>query len=344
MTVNPLSLPTSPDRPALFAAARGTAPFFDLRLKLWVVLDDEQVSELLLDGRLVAPDLDAALQTVERHYGVALPNLRWAAGELPLVLNGERHARVRGDIAKLLSREKRNSDAWRQPAADIIRGAFATTGPVEAVETLLLPIVNAVFATLTQVDATFAPLTLTRVFDHYASYRHLMVAETEIATLRERLTAAGIPDETIGTHVATVVLGRDSLLASLSEALIDFAVASRGRRLDQPVAKAPRLFGGVAVGERLVEEAFVFRGARFAAGQRVRLYFQGYSYREAEADRLAMFGAGKHSCLGRALALEVWALLAAEIRSVPLTVRSVEFEYVRNSMFTMPKLINLSLG
>jgi len=342
--VNSLLLPTSADRAAVFAAAQGGPPFYDERLKLWVVLDHEQVSELLLDGRLVAPDLDAALQTVERHYGVALPNLRWAAGELPLVLNGERHARVRGDIAKLLSRERKSSGAWRQPVSQIVRSAFAAAGTIEAVTDLLLPIVNVVFDALTQVDAAFAPLTLTRVFDHYASYRHLMAAETGIATLRERLTAAGIPDEAIGTHVATIVLGRDSLLASLSEALIDLAVASRGRRLDQPAAKAPRLFGGVAVGERLVEEAFVFRSAPFAAGQRVRLYFQGYGYREAETERLAMFGAGKHSCLGRALALEVWALLATEIRGVPLTVQSVAFEYVRNSMFTMPKLISLTLG
>lgn len=342
--MNPLLLPTSPDRAAIFAAAQGEPPFFDERLKLWVVLDPEQVSELLADARLVAPDLDAALQTVEGHYGVALPNLRWAANELPLVLNGERHARVRSDIARLLSRERKNSDAWRKPVSEIIRGVFASAGQMEAVEDLLRPIVNAVFTTLAQVDATFPPLTLTRVFDHYASYRHLMEAETGIAALRARLAVAGIPDEAIGTHVATIVLGRDSLLASLSEALIDLALASRGRRLDQPGAKTPRLINGVAVGERLVDEAFVFRGMRFAAGERVRLYFQGYGYRETEAERLAMFGTGKHSCLGRALALEVWALLAAEIGGVPLTVQSVEFEYLRNSMFTMPKLINLTLG
>lgn len=342
--MNSLLLPTSPDRAAIFAAAHGEPPFYDERLGLWVVLDHEQVSELLLDGRLVAPDLDTALQTVERHYHVTLPNLRWAAGELPLVLNGERHARVRGDIAKLLSRERKNSDTWRQPLGEIVRTTFAAAGTIEAVGDVLLPIVNVVFGTLAQIDATFAPLSLTRVFDHYASYRHLMAAEAGIATLRERLAAAGIPDDAIGTHVATIVLGRDSLLASLSEALIDFAVASRGQRLDNPTAKAPRLFGGVAVGERLVDEAFLFRGASFAAGQRVRLYFQGYGYREAETERLAMFGAGKHSCLGRALALEVWALLAAEIRNVPLTMQAVEFEYVRNSMFTMPKLINLTLG
>jgi hypothetical protein len=284
------------------------------------------------------------VQAVEQHYGVTLPNLRWAAGELPLVLNGDRHMRARGDIAKLLSRGKRNSGDWRQRVVEIAGHAFATAGSLEAVGDVLLPMVNAVFETVGQIEVTFAPLTLTRVFDHYASYSHLLAAEAGIADLRQRFAAAGIPDEAIGTHVATIVLGRDSLLASLSEALIDFAVASRGRRLDDPGAKTPRLFGGVTVGERLVEEAFVFRGAHFGAGQRVRLYFQGYGYCEAETDRLAMFGAGKHSCLGRALALEVWALFAAEIRKAPLTVRSVQFEYARNSMFTMPKTIDLTLG
>jgi hypothetical protein len=339
-----LSLSTSADRAAVFAEARGSAPFYDERLKLWIVLDPEQVSELLLDERLVVPEVAAALRTVENHYGISLPNLRWIAAELPLVLNGEAHKRARSRMAKLISTDKRTGGPWREAVVATVRSALATAGTVEAVRALLFPAVNAVFTSLSHIDAAFEPLILTRVFDHYASYRQLMAAEAGVATLRARAVAAGIPDDVIGVHAATMLIGRDSLLASFSEGLIDFALACRGRRLDDPAMRAPRLLGGVTVGERLVERAFSYNGAEFEPGQRLRLYFQGYGYYESETQRLAMFGTGAHSCLGRALALDVWSVFAAELCKIPLVLRSIEHEYARNSMFTMPKYINLELA
>jgi cytochrome P450 len=344
MTVNPLSLPTSLDRAAVFAAARGVAPFFDERLKLWVVLDHETVSALLSDERLRVPELGPALAVVEQRYGIALPNLEWVANELPLVLNGADHKRTRGGLAKLLSADRKTGGMWREPVSDIVRSQVTKEGTVEAVRDVLLPIVNTVFGTLAGIDASFEPLTLTRVFDHYASYRQLLAAEQHVADLRRRLGDAGIPASLIGAHAAMIILGKDSLLTSLSEGLIDFSLACRGRRLDDLSVRQPRLFGGVTVGERLVARPFSFAGADFEEGQRVRLYFQGFGFLESETERLAMFGAGGHACLGRALALEVWTLLAAEIRAIPLTLKSVAFEYQRNSMFTMPRFIKLELA
>lgn len=343
MTVNPLSLPTDPERAALFRDARGTAPFFDSRLKLWVVLDHEKVAELLLDGRLAVPEVDAALATVEQRYDIGLPNLRWAAKELPLVINGAAHRRARSGIAKLLSADRKSGGAWREPVRRLVRDAFAAAGPVEAVRGLLLPIVNLAFASLTQIDVSFEPFTLTRVFDHYTSYRQLVAVEQHIADLRGRLREAGIPDESIGAHAALVILGRDSLLSSLAEGVLDFVLNCRGHRLNDTSVAPPRLFGGVAIAERLVTTPFEFAGITFEKEQRIRLYLQGFSYLESETERLAMFGVSEHSCLGRALALEVWSVLASGLREVALTVQSVDFAYERHSIFTMPRFINLAL-
>jgi cytochrome P450 len=343
MTASPLSLPTRPDRAAVFAAARGEPPFFDERLKLWVVLDHQTVSALLLDERLIAPELGPALSALEARYGITLPNLRWVANELPLVLNGATHKRARGGLAKILSGDRKSGGSWREPVRDIVRSRLAKAGSIELVRDLLLPIIEAVFGTLAHIDASFEPLTLTRVFDHYASYAQILAAEEHTGELRRRLSEAGIPAAALGAHAAMIILGKDSLLTSLSEGLIDYLIDSQGRRLDDLSSKEPRLFGGVTVGERIVARAFTSAGARFEEGQRVRLYFQGYGFLDGETERLAMFGAGEHACLGRAHALDVWALLAAEMRASPSTVKSVTFEYLRNSMFTMPKFINLDL-
>jgi cytochrome P450 len=344
MYLNPLSLATSPEREAVLAAARGRAPFFHPRLKLWVVLDPEHVGELLLDDRLAALEIGPALAAVEKRFGISLPNLMWMADKLPLVMNGAAHMRVRSGLAKLLSVEKKAGGAWRAPVRSLIRAALSTAGSVEALRGLLVPIVETVFNGITHINTSFEPLGLTRVFDHYAGYRHLPAMDASFGALRRRLAEAGVPDDLIGLHIALLIFGRDALLSSMGEGLIDFALECQGRRLDDATLKGPRLFGGVSVGERLVTTPFSFAGAHFEEGQRVRLSFQGFSYLESDAARLGMFGAGDHSCLGRALALEVWSLFSKELRQLPLTLRAVAFEYERNSMFTMPRSINLELA
>ena len=226
----------------------------------------------------------------------------------------------------------------------MIGSAMAATGKVDIFRQLLLPIVNTVFATVKHVDVSFEPLTLTRIFDHYAGYRQLVGLEDHIAALRDRLLARGLNADAVGTHAAVVVLGRDSLLSSLSDSFIDMAICRSGQRLDDPSAPPPGLFGGVAIAERLVQTPFTFGAVRFGEGDRLRLYFQGYNYLDNETERLGMFGSGSHSCLGRALALEVWSVLAAELVKVPRTIASVDYAYDRSVVFTMPKFIRVELA
>ena len=81
-------MPTSPDREMAFARVRGSPPYFDTRLKLWIVLNPEAVSELLQNERLMVPEIGDALTTLEKRYSVNLPNLKRIASELPLLANG----------------------------------------------------------------------------------------------------------------------------------------------------------------------------------------------------------------------------------------------------------------
>lgn len=344
MNLNPLSLPATPNRGALLAQARGSAPYYDDRLKVWVVLDPERVGELLLDDRLAVAEIGPGTAELERRFNIALPNRRWVAEQLPLLLNGAQHRRTRGALAKLLSAEKRTGGPWREAVAELVRSRFAAPGELEAVSGLLLPIINTVFGNLAHTDVPYEPLELTRVFDPYASHRHVLALEASIGTLRTRLAEAGVPDELIGTHVAAIIFGRDALLASMGDGLIDFASGCEGRRLDDPTSRPPRLFGGVAMSERLVRTSFTYAGAQFEVGQHVRIYFLGFNTLEADTERTGMFGAGEHSCLGRSLAQEVWSVFATEIRKVRLVLRSVTYAYVRSSLFTMPRFINLELA
>jgi cytochrome P450 len=341
---NPLSLITHPERAKILADARGGAPFYDSRLKLWIVLDHEQSTNLLTNECLAVPEIGDALAAIEKRYALSLPHLRWVAGKLPLLLNGNEHRRTRQGLARLLSAEKKEGGAWREPVERIVAAALSAPGPVELVGRLLRPAVDAVFSAMTHIDVSFEPLTLTKVFDHYAGYREIVALEQHIGDLRRRLAEAGVPDASLGAHAALIILGRDSLLASLADGLIDALEARIGKRLDDAAAPRPRLFGGVAIAERLVRSPFDFNETSFAAGDRIRLYFQGYNYLENETERLGFFGSGAHSCVGRPLALDVWAVLAKEVFGGGRTVGAVRFEYARSVIFTLPRFIELELA
>ena len=176
-TLNPLSLPTSPDRAEAFARARGSAPFYDQRLSAWIVLDPAAVTRVLQDDRLIMPDVNAALGALEERYDIRLPHLRWAASVLPLLANGEHHRQVRQPLAKFMSSEKKGQRSWRETVAGLIAAALAEPRRFDAFRELLLPIVNAIFEDITQVTVSFEPLTLTKIFDRYASFRQLVDLE-----------------------------------------------------------------------------------------------------------------------------------------------------------------------
>jgi cytochrome P450 len=63
---------------------------------------------------------------------------------------------------------------------------------------------------------------------------------------------------------------------------------------------------GVLFVERIVPEPFEYQGATFRQGERIRILLQSFQYSGNQADRMRMFGAAIHACLGRQLSLEVW--------------------------------------
>jgi hypothetical protein len=342
--LSPLSLPTSPGRAAAFAAARGSAPFHDRRLGAWIVLDPASVTRLLQDDRLLVPDVNVALSALEERYAIRLPHLHWASSALPLVANGAYLQQVRRPLAKHLSGEKKGPRAWRDQVAGLIVAALAAPRRFDAFRELLLPIVNAIFDDITGITVGYEPLSLTKILDRFASFRQIVDLEGKIAALRQKFRERDISGEREEMLVSLVMLGSDSLLSSLSESFLDLATGRRGHRLDEAQELPPRLISGVAIAERIVVAPVDFAGVRFETGDRVRMYFQGFNALESETERIGFFGTGAHACLGRALAMEVWSLVVAEMARSPRTVAAVESEYDRGVVFAMPKHITIELA
>lgn len=342
--LSPLSLPTSPGRAEAFADARGSAPFHDRRLGAWIVLDPPSVTRLLQDDRLLVPDANIALSALEERYSIRLPHLHWASSALPLLANGAHLQEVRRPLAKHLSGEKKGPRLWREQVAGLIAAALAEPRRFDAFRQLLLPIVATFFDDITGVTVGYEPLSLTKIFDRFASFRQIVEVEDKVAALRQKLRERDISGEAEGMLASLIILGSDSLLSSLSESFLGLVTSRRGHRLDEAQEIAPRLISGVAIAERMVAAPIDFAGVRFATGDRLRLYFQGFNALESETERIGFFGTGAHACLGRSLAMDVWSLIAAEISRSPRTVAAVQSAYDRGVMFAMPKSITVELA
>jgi cytochrome P450 len=72
--------------------------------------------------------------------------------------------------------------------------------------------------------------------------------------------------------------------------------------------------------ERIVAEPFEYQGTTFRQGERIRILLQSFQYSGNPADRMRLFGAGIHACLGRQLSLEIWSLVTNRLAKIDARV------------------------
>jgi cytochrome P450 len=341
--VNPLSLPNDRDRYAIIAGAAGKPPYFDRRVGCWIVLDPAHVTELIADRRLVLPDVDAAITAVEERYNLKLDAMRAFARDIPLLIDGAHHQKVRGAMARFLSSRRRPAQESGAGIVAAIVERLSAGGRIDVFQALFRPAITEFFTNMTGVRVDFEPLSLTRIFDRHLTMRQLQAIEDGLGPLRAALEPVSTEEYPVSVMMGLVLLGRDSLLGSISDTAIALFEAHMNRRLDDPAIPAPRLNGAVAIAERTATEAISFAGAEIARGERVRLFYQGYNLLDGDTARMGAFGAGAHSCLGRPHSLDFWNALAAGLKSVPRTVRGLHYENDRSPIFYMPKTIQIEL-
>lgn len=343
LIVNPLSLPNDRDRYAILAAAVGKPPYFDRRVGSWIVLDPAHVSELVVDRRLVLPDVDAAITAVEERYGLKLDATRALARDIPLLIDGAHHQKVRGAMARFLSSRRRPAQETNPAVVASIVDRLSQGGRIEVFQELLRPAVGDFFTNMLGVRLDFAPLSITRIFDRHLTMRQLQGIEDGLLALQDTVAPIVTEEYPPTIMMGLALLGRDSLLGSISDSVIALLQAHMHRRLDDPAIAAPKLNGAVAIAERVADEPVRLAGIEIAKGERVRMFYQGYNLLDGETARMGAFGAGAHSCLGRPHSLDFWTALAAGLKTVPRTVRVLEFQNERNPIFYMPKFIKLEL-
>lgn len=346
--MNYLNLHLRSDRASYFREHGSDPIVYDRSTKRWIVTSAKEVVDLLKDPRLLCPSIAAGLARLEQRFGVALPNLIYAAGYIPLLNEGAPHLELRRHLSRYLAGRREQMAAAATGLVGRYFSLLERQGEVELVDEVLRPLVTELFSALFRTNGTlpFTPLVTTQIFDHWSSLSKLLAAEAAIGEQRRAfadLLGQEIPQDQAGPYLALVILGRDSLLSTLGDSLATVVSGNPDRRLDEIGYPAQPAATGVAIAERTVSESFDYAGTAFREGDWVRLYFHALMDGHGDAGHNLMFGVGAHACLGRHLSLDLWQVIIRKLASIGRRAEIVEFAYHDNHVFVMPRTLLVRL-
>jgi hypothetical protein len=333
-----LSLHYRESRRAEFKA--GEEIFFNQELRSWFVFKPELVIDLLRDDeRLLAPESVANIKMLETRYKRQFPNLIYAMGCIPLLLNGQVHHETRRSLAEIVSGGRSRVLAALPELMGRHIVPLDRESNAEWVSARLSPLVGEVLGLMCNCPhpLPYPKLVLTRMFDRFVGLSALGEAEKHLGQLR-RTIAETAPDVDQAHVIALLVLGRDSILSTLATALHAILRENQGKRFaDIEFPEFPPETG-VAVAERVAAAEITVGTQTIAVGDRVRMYFQPISDMDS-TNKQALFGAGVHSCLGRPISLDVWRTMIETFKGFTSRLILVACEYESNTMFVIPQYL-----
>lgn len=344
--MNYLTLHRQVDRRVSFELRHDAPIAYDEAIRCHVVMNPRQVVALLRHSDLVCQDIAGSVSAVMQRYGVDLTNFAYAARVMPLLMDGPHHESMRRRMAAFLA-ARRKAVAARLPA--LVEQHFLPlreAAEIDMANASLLPFVRDLFGEMIGATASipFRRIAITRIFDRYIGLGTIKMIERELAELRASVTGACAAAVARGDEdmiVALLVLGRDSLLATLSSSLYAVLAVHCGERLDAIDYPEFPPETGVAIAERLARGSFEYEGTQFVAGDRVRLYLQSLNYDASPSIQKLIFGAGPHSCLGRHMSLDVWPAITGWLKLSARAISGIECSYSDNQIFVMPERLIL---
>ena len=344
--MNYLTLHRQADRRALFELRRNASIFYDDTIRCHVVTSPRQVLDLLRQPELVCQDISASVSAVTQRFGIELPNFAYAARIMPLLMDGPDHESMRRRMAAFLAGRRTAIVACLPALVEQHFRPLREANEIDLADACLLPFVRDLFGEMIGANRpiAFERIAITRIFDRYIGLGTIRMIERELADLRAGVAgacAAAVAGGDEDMILALLVLGRDSLLATLASSLHAVLAAHSGERLDAIDFPDFPPETGVAIAERLARRSFYYEGTHFSPDDRVRLYLQSLNYDASPAMQKFIFGAGPHSCLGRHISLDVWPAITGRLKLSPRIVSGIECSYSDNQIFVMPERLVL---
>lgn len=308
------------------AAARRAA-FSAREPKIWweqhvyptlVIIDPVVAAEALRRPDLVIPDLRRVVREIRTRHDVPLPALLHAMDFLPLFLEGEAHTRIRKLLGPFLSARLREVEPELPALIHGLLAGLPVDGKVEFVSQLLLPLSRDVFSSLVGRDLTeeITGFSLIRIFEAAHGVTSLSRLDGMIDRVFSFLDSDGCEDDDFICRLCCLVFGFDNVLSTLAENLAASFQSSNGTTPAQLPAFPTEVMLSASYRHALEETALA--GHKLKPNTLVRIHLEPFGYSGDKTLNAALFGVGRHACIGKQLTLSVWKHLSEAFNALKI--------------------------
>ncbi len=274
-------------------------------------------------------------------FGRDFKNIRFVSQHMPLFHDGVHHKKLRKLAAVYLQEVADALKAFEDDAAQLVESLFLQKGPHELISELVIPIMEKLSYALTELE--YSP-GLIAIMSGNNSLKATLKIEETFARINAQAKAR-FPDESDekrGVRLVFATLGADPLGAALARS---FDALFAGMK-NQPIAElnwAPQYAAtGPSTAIRQCKHAPVNLSD---AAQDVAFFEVDFDpFLEDEgATRNHIFGVGAHACVGRGLALSLWAQVIEGMKSNPFNITYVSSAPTSHKFLNFPSALHIEV-
>ncbi|SDY66908.1 hypothetical protein [Citreimonas salinaria] len=304
-------------------------------------------SEILRSRHVDVVPYAARVRALSERLGVDFSSTLYAYDTVPLCQQRDAHAAMRRETAELIAARTGALRAAIPGLIDAHCAVLCGPGRVDVMRTVLAPLVSDALSVL--VEAPLDPDEdehVSRVFSQAMGVAKRRKVEDALTGLRARLREA-LPEaeeRVLGLKLALAILGRDAMLGTFACTLHDLVAGLDGApwsALDWPDMPTRT---GVPFVDRVALQDVSVDGEAVDAGGSIRAQLDVYETAADPRDRLAFFGAGAHTCLGRALTLDLWRAFASMLARSGARPRVADYALRRDDVFHIPQTFVLEIA
>jgi|ThiBiot_300_plan_2_1041538.scaffolds.fasta_scaffold27717_1 hypothetical protein len=262
---------------------------------------------------------------------------------LPVFLDGEKHQKIRKLMAKRISETKDSQFAASQATLlALCTSLFRPGSEIDLVADFCQPLWHSISSVIVPCSETMLELVdaIPALFSPHLSIRERAKINARIAAFLEAHCAHS-DDNLLLLCLAS--LGARPFVGTMGLSIWEALQAHPGAKMSEMAWPSMFSSSSLTFVDRVVSSPSERCPHSLETGDRVRCFTQSRLYSPAE-NRMALFGFGAHTCLGKSISEKVWKLVVAAFSQIDLRVdcRSIDMS-PHNDPFQMPASIKVAL-
>jgi hypothetical protein len=334
------------------AAARRAA-FEACEPKIWwerslfpmlVITDPTIGAEVMRSTDFIVPDLRVLVRDIRLRDPSSLEHLQPALEVLPVFLENESHARVRKILGQFLLAKLREIEPEMPHLMRRLLDGLPESGEADLLSEFLVPLIREVFSTLIEREPTddIMGLTLGRMFDAKQSPAALSRLDQMMKRAIDFIDGGSPEDEDFICRLNCLVFGIDNVMSTLAENIMVAFEESNGERPAQlPTYPVEMMLSSTL---RHAVRPTEIAGHRVEPRDLIRIHLAPFAYSADKTVNTGIFGAGRHSCIGKQLSLTIWKHLVEQFNARAITGTVAAFESESTHSFHVTKTLKVTIG